>query len=63
MIQLALVLLAIYYILREVLIMKVHQIQMADNVYTLTVFADDGFNRTTQDVEITVLMFLSLQNL
>jgi hypothetical protein len=26
----------------------------ADNVYTVTVFADDGFNRTTQDVEITV---------
>lgn len=25
-----------------------------DNVYTVTVFADDGFNRTTQDVEITV---------
>ena len=27
----------------------------ADNVYTITVFADDGFNRTTQDVQITVL--------
>jgi len=27
----------------------------ADNVYTVTVFADDGFNRTTQDVQITVL--------
>jgi len=26
----------------------------ADNVYTVTVFADDGFNRTTQDVQITV---------
>ena len=25
-----------------------------DNVYTVTVFADDGFNRTTQDVQITV---------
>ena len=25
-----------------------------DNVYTITVFADDGFNRTTQDVQITV---------
>ena len=27
----------------------------ANNVYTITVFADDGFNRTTQDVQITVL--------
>ncbi len=26
----------------------------ANNVYTIQVFADDGFNRTTQDVEITV---------
>ena len=25
-----------------------------DNIYNLTVFADDGFNRTTQDVEITI---------
>ncbi len=26
----------------------------ADNIYVITVFADDGFNRTTQDVQITV---------
>ncbi len=25
-----------------------------NNIYTVTVFADDGFNRTTQDVEITI---------
>ncbi len=26
-----------------------------DNIYNLTIFADDGFNRTTQNVEITVV--------
>ena len=26
----------------------------ADNAYTITIYADDGFNRTTQDVQITV---------
>ena len=26
----------------------------ADNSYTITIYADDGFNRTTQDVQITV---------
>ena len=27
-----------------------------NNVYSITVFADDGFNRTTQNVEITIQM-------
>ena len=31
----------------------------ANNVYTITVFADDGFNRTTQDVQILSLIHIS----